>query len=64
MSNIQFFAVFFLVALNSISAQTLIFLGDTQSPTIIDKNRFVYNNNDSARVEIYNTILGLGYSSW
>ncbi len=54
-----FAILFFLITINGISAQTLIFLGDTQSPTIIDKNRFVYNNNDSARKEIYNTILGL-----
>jgi len=52
------FLIFCSVA-SSTSAQTLIFVGDTQSPTIIDKNRFVYNNNDSVRKEIYTTILEL-----
>lgn len=56
MRNFQYILTFLFLSYIS-TAQTLLFLGDTQSPTIVDKNRFVYNNNDSATALLFRSIL-------
>jgi len=48
---------FFFVTFTVAKSQTIIIIGDTQSPTIVDKNRFVYNNNDSVNALLYQSIL-------